>query len=355
LAKDREGELFNVIFNPSNLKGGKNKKTREQVQKEISQKNPKIKILSEYNGGNNFADFGCGICKHKWREKVNYVIRKGSCPNCGDTQYKRTREEMTEELLRDNEHNSGVEITDRTNEDGSRVQCKCRNCGDRWYHPLSQKLSQIGCFKCANASRRKTNESYVQDLSEKNPKIKMITEYSDGITPIKVKCLEDGCGCEWDVMPSSLIYKDEKRRTGCPSCNQSKGEKKIEEFMKEEKVNYSPQHTFEHCRNAVPLRFDFYIEEMNLCIEYDGEHHFRPVYYSKYKTNTAVEQFEYRQNNDRIKNEYCGQEKILLLRIPYWEFKNIEEILKRVLREEDLVGTIEELNEEMNSKEKKTA
>ena len=60
------------------------------------------------------------------------------------------------------------------------------------------------------------------------------------------------------------------------------------------------------------LRFDFYLPEQNTLIEYDGEQHFKPVNYYG-----GEEGFFYRKKNDKIKNEYCRNNNIKLIRIHY--------------------------------------
>ena len=76
-------------------------------------------------------------------------------------------------------------------------------------------------------------------------------------------------------------------------------------------------------RNKMPINFDFYIENQNLLIEYDGEPHFKEVKYLGGKKG-----FQLRQKNDKIKNEYCLNNNINLLRISYNEIKDIPFILK---------------------------
>lgn len=73
---------------------------------------------------------------------------------------------------------------------------------------------------------------------------------------------------------------------------------------------------FEDCNNKVegkycrPLRFDFYIPDINTVIEYDGEQHFNP------KTKYA-RKYDEIQENDKIKNEYCFNNGIKLIRVHY--------------------------------------
>jgi len=60
----------------------------------------------------------------------------------------------------------------------------------------------------------------------------------------------------------------------------------------------------------------------NICIEYDGEHHFKSV--SKYGGESFLEKVK---KYDKIKNEWCSKNKIRLIRIPYTEKSRIFEVL----------------------------
>jgi hypothetical protein len=74
--------------------------------------------------------------------------------------------------------------------------------------------------------------------------------------------------------------------------------------------------SFEDCTNlgdsraCKRLRFDFYLPEQNTLIEYDGEQHF-------VKRGKYGDKFEDRQQNDMIKNQYCKDNNIKLIRIHY--------------------------------------
>ena len=110
--------------------------------------------------------------------------------------------------------------------------------------------------------------------------------------------------------------------SGCYLCalQKSAGETEIENFNIEHDIEFQTQKRFVDCRNIYPLPFDFYLPELNICIEYDGEQHYLPVY--------GQEQLESTQFHDKIKNNYCFVKGINLIRIPYWDKDNIEEILK---------------------------
>lgn len=66
-----------------------------------------------------------------------------------------------------------------------------------------------------------------------------------------------------------------KRGNSCPVCNESKGEKAIEFYLKNKNINFKREYKFNDCKYKLPLPFDFYIEKYNLCIEFDGEQHYK--------------------------------------------------------------------------------
>ena len=105
----------------------------------------------------------------------------------------------------------------------------------------------------------------------------------------------------------------------CPYCNESKGEKEIIKFLTKYNIKYKYQYKFKTCKFKRQLPFDFYLPEYNICIEYDGEFH--------YKMLMDFDEFVNGKIRDSVKNYYCNQNNIKIIRIPYWNFKNIEEIL----------------------------
>lgn len=141
--------------------------------------------------------------------------------------------------------------------------------------------------------------------------------YVSANIPILHKCLIDGY--EWSVSPSNLLSGH-----GCPKCNDSKGEKQVSLWLDNHHILYEKQKRFKDCCNIKPLPFDFYLPKQNICIEYDGEQHFKPKDHFGGQNG-----FEKRVKNDNIKNEYCKKNGISLLRIPY--YKNVEEELNNFL------------------------
>lgn len=61
-----------------------------------------------------------------------------------------------------------------------------------------------------------------------------------------------------------------------------------------------------------PLRFDFYLHPERICIEYDGEQH-----YAANDFFGSIAQLQRNQTYDYIKDEWCRQNHISMIRIPY--------------------------------------
>lgn len=109
-------------------------------------------------------------------------------------------------------------------------------------------------------------------------------------------------------------------------CRASKGELLIANLLKSHNITYETQKKFLSLTGARkrPLRFDFFLPEFNLIIEYDGEHHFEPI-----KRWGGEARFKDIQQRDAKKNEFCEENNIKLLRISYLE--DVESILKEKL------------------------
>lgn len=89
-------------------------------------------------------------------------------------------------------------------------------------------------------------------------------------------------------------------------------------------LNYETQKTFDGCVAKIKLRYDFYLKLNNkeYCIETDGLQHDIPV-----EKFGGIKEFEKRKKHDEIKNNYCKDNNIELIRIKQSEYKNMENIL----------------------------
>lgn len=102
------------------------------------------------------------------------------------------------------------------------------------------------------------------------------------------------------------------------------GEKKIHEILERAGINFKEEYEFPNLRGRkhVPLRFDFCVfttsGQIAFLIEFNGEQHYRPV-----EKFGGVKTFARQQQNDLKKRQYCLDNKIKLVTIPYYDIDKL--------------------------------
>lgn len=121
------------------------------------------------------------------------------------------------------------------------------------------------------------------------------------------------CGNRVSVFGTNLTHL---HTTSCGCITQSIGEENIENLLKTNGINYAKEYTFSDLKDKKKLRFDFAIFDTNNklshLIEFDGRQH-----NNDYIPWNDKETLAERQKRDKMKNEYCKEHNILLIRIPY--------------------------------------
>lgn len=138
----------------------------------------------------------------------------------------------------------------------------------------------------------------------------------NGITKWRCEC---DCGNKKFYATVKALNSGNTKSCGCIK---SFGEAKIQSILEELNIDFIREYTFSDLKgknNKGYLRFDFYLPQYNILIEYDGEQHF----FSKNCGWNNQESLRRIQENDIIKNNYCKEHNIFLIRIPYTEFNNI--------------------------------
>lgn len=126
------------------------------------------------------------------------------------------------------------------------------------------------------------------------------------------------CGEEFEAYISRIANNS---KTSCGCNTMSKGESRIYHLLKDLHIQFDCQKVFVDCINPqtkMPLRFDFYLPDYNVCIEYDGQQHFVD---SDYYPDSLDE----RKYRDNIKDVYCKKNQIRLIRIPYTDFDKLNQ------------------------------
>lgn len=285
------------------------KKTHDEYVLELANKNPNIEVVDHYVGANNNILHRCKICGHKWSPKPSLLLMGFGCPQCNHQKMTKTQKQYIDELY---SKNPNISVVGKYVNYHTKVIHRCNVCEYEWSAQPADILRGRGCPRCVNHIKL-TQEDFIKKVREVHPTIRVIGEYKNSDSPVKVECLRDGW--IWEPVATNLIHGER----GCPKCKQSHGESQIEKYLKKYNINFIPQYTFEDCRNIKPLPFDFYLSDLNVCIEYDGIQHFKPV--DAFGGQVA---FERTIKHDSIKTNYCLSNNIVLIRIKYNQDIEIE-------------------------------
>lgn len=203
--------------------------------------------------------------------------------------------------------------------------CKC-DCGTikevKLSYIINEKSKDCGCGRKETLKETFTKNLVGQRFG-KLVVIEMLQERSNN-GKIKYKCKCD-CGNEVDVIGNSLTTY----HTLSCGCLVSYWNMYIQQFLEENKIDYKPEYIVYIGDDY--YRYDFYLPQYNLFIEYDGRQHYEPVRFFG-NDEDAKYIHERTKKHDEIKNHYCEENNINLLRIPYWETKNIEIIINNCLQ-----------------------
>lgn len=228
----------------------------------------------------------------------------------------------------------------------TKIKCNCPNHGN-----FEQTIEKIILLKrkCKICKKNEKTINYLNINKNKNnflDKANKIHNYKydysqinyiNAKTKIKIICLKHNDKNNYFYqIPNSHLSG-----VGCPRCSSSKGEIKISNFLISNKINFEQEKKFDDCLNPKSKRklsFDFYINKYNMIIEYDGEQHYNPLYFGNTSNKTIddlnklkKDKFEKTKFLDEIKNNYCKNKNINLIRIKYNE-NNFEEIILNYIK-----------------------
>lgn len=301
------------------------------------QKNGLTLITKEYKNKEQKLDY---ICHCGNQATTTYGTVRNGLIGCKKCRYKAISESSLRYTIKDAKEifeKEGYILIDQdldkkisTNND--RLKYKCPK-GHEHDMILAKFMAHRRCPTCNNENQRERYQhdyEYVKNIFKEKGAELLSEEYVNMNTKIKYKCQ---CG-----HISETTLGNYSKIKGCPNCaEKSKGEALIKSYLINNNIIFKMQFCFNDCKNKKALPFDFALLSNNgelLClIEYDGEQHFTPVDFAGKGEEWAREQFEVNKIKDQIKNNYCRDNDIKLIRIPYWEYSNIENILKHYLIE----------------------
>lgn len=203
-------------------------------------------------------------------------------------------------------------------------ECECGTVKPVWVlNLINDRSKDCGCGRKAMLRETRTKNLVGQKFGKLT--VVELLEESNKFNRRMYKCKCD-CGNEINV-PSSSLTTYHTLSCGCLT---SYWNMYINQLLFKNNLRYESEYTVTIYNNK--YRYDFFLPDYNLFIEYDGVQHYEPIRFHGDNVEENERAFKKNQEHDKIKNDYCKDNNINLLRIPYWEKENIETIINSCLQ-----------------------
>lgn len=301
----------------------------DELKERLKNKNPFIEFIGdEVNGVNHKVKFRCVKCGRVFYTSFFLILkstRTNGCIKCEKRktihrQYRKKHDDFVKEVQEI--HGVNLSIIGEYTKGSDKIRTKCNICDHIWFPEAKGLLKGYGCPICGHEKNKQSTTKNIEWLRKK-----VFEEHGENISIISgdyvnlnslflVKC--NSCGFEWHSTGRNIKHR------GCPICNVSKGEKLIANTLKKMGIEFEQQVKIDEKSpfNGI-CSFDFKIGD-NIYIEYDGIQHYKsfPCWGGEKRLNRQKEL-------DSFKDLYCLEKNYKLIRIPYWEYNEInEEYLK---------------------------
>lgn len=306
------------------------RRTNEEYQKMIYEKyGDEYSLLSEYTKSNDKIHVRHNACGTEWYPNAGDLMKKNICPTCGHKQNSvnitKTPEEFDKEFKELS--NGEYKLLSKYNRSSEKVKIRHKTCGNEFMMMPSKFTSGQRCPFC-RPNRKKTQEEFENEVNDLYGDEFIVTgEFVNTYT--KIDMIHTKCGNVINVKPSDFMMK----KTYCPYCNQSALETIISKTLNDMNIDFEIQKTFDGLIGVFGknLSYDFYFKynDTEYLIEGQGEQHYSPI-----KFFGDENKFEKQKEHDKRKKDYAVSHSLELIEIPYWDFKNIREIIEsRLLKQ----------------------
>lgn len=196
------------------------------------------------------------------------------------------------------------------------IKCHIHGVFMQTYH---RHINSQGCPKCSSIKRNNaqinTTNYFIKKSIEKHGNMYNYTKsiYITAKNKLIIICNKHG---EFEQQACNHLTG-----RGCPKCKSSKGELKIINYLENNNIKYETQKRFDKCKNILPLPFDFYINEYNLLIEFNGEQHYSDKNYFGLLKDV--------KKRDKIKLDFAKKYGFNYLIIKYDKYNRIDDILNK--------------------------
>jgi hypothetical protein len=267
-------------------------------------------LSRQYLGGSVKHDFICNK-GHIIKKTVEGFLRGNACSVCSG------RARLTIKDFKSAAKENGWEILSKKYNGQTQIlDFKCKKCS----HEFSLKSSYLRgnkkvkfCPKCSPL-KKKTIEEIRKSAQERGYTC-LSKEYNGIEKKLLWLCKNNH---QWMASPNDVFNSN----SGCPECKRFKTEAKVKFALEKYFNGYEfPKKSKIKTNYGFNLELDGYNQELKLAFEYNGIQHYE---YSPFFHNGNEINFVQQKERDAKKIEFCAENKIHLIVIPYTAKSNSE-------------------------------
>lgn len=307
------------------------RKSKVSIEEWIKRCNLKHNYKYNYSKStfNHLTDEVVIICsKHDEFKKRAGLHLKSGCPRCcGGKKY---HIDDVKELLKNNLYFDIVQF-DNYISNRQKIDVVCKKNKHSTTKSIHHLLNNnVNCNHCSKKYKQNISEWIYTCNNVHNEKYDYsLVKYENTQSKVDIICPIHG--------KFNQIAFSHKNGAGCKKCNKSIGENIISEILTNKSIKYEEQKSFDDLKYKSNLYFDFYLPKYNLCIEFDGLQHTKNYYFFGGE-NALIDRIK----RDEIKNKYCLENNINLLRVSYQiSYLTRDRIFSKI--EDKIIETLNEI------------
>lgn len=249
----------------------------------------------------------CSCPEHNIKICSSHHLTQGNTKSCGCLIHEQHYNDLTGQKF------GHLTVLGRDKSDLSRVYWKCQcDCSQ-------QTILKVDGNALKNGHTKSCGCSIVGDLY--NQRFGMLTvvdrDYTRGPKAYWL------CKCDCGNPKLKSVSGPDLRAGTVQSCGclKSRGELKVRNILNSLQIEFLDQYSFEDLTGkGKQLKFDFYLPDQNILIEYQGSQH-----YESFDHFGGEERLKTQQEYDSLKRDYCESHNIKLIEIPYWDYNKLNE------------------------------
>lgn len=291
--------------------------TEKMIQAVQAETNGEYTVVSEYVKSDVPMTLHHNVCGRDFDMRpASFVSLHHRCPHCSVTR-KLTTEEFKQRVRA--MHGDAYTLLSPFNAMMGKVRVRHNECGSEFTIYAQNLVDGAGCPNCSLV-RQPTPAEFRDEIAELvGDEYTVLSDYTRAQDKVLMRHAK--CGNEFKVTPNSF-----KNGSRCPRCRDSKGEQAIRRYLTEHGFMFEQQWQIKIPGRPAPLRADFYLEQEQLVIEFDGIQHYKPIAFFGGEAGLKSN-----QERDALKDKWCAEHGITVWRIRYDEFDNLTNLLSERL------------------------